>query len=827
MFNTSAQKLTISDLELINKKLDWGAVNQYLINKGWEYYQSEKGNSEQYNMITWSFGKGYDDKASAWFYLYTYDGFPNKLVYDIFSKKDYTNILNSLSSKSYKFIKSEIEDNLLLSYYENNNFQLLLKTQKREKDDETSYYESITEYIFILTNKNGIFDKDNGEKIVYWEDSDLVRYRYNLKNGLLHGKYSIYFDDGSLSILGEYVNGKKNGVWRYFYENGSKMSEYFMKDDTKEGKYTSYHENGKIKIECTFQKDLKQGLYKEFDESGNLTIKCTMKDNEIDGTCYIYEDGKESEIKEYKNGVLSGRVKFFLGEGLSLGYLTGEYKDNLETGIWSAYLIKDGKESILSYNTYEDGVPNGAFFKRSNDSLIYGNYKTGKIDGMYKVYFDKNKALFGTEFSSDTTTMFLVNIGLYSNGKKTGLWRNFSILTGSLLMECFYNDDKKSGAVNYYYNKFFDQNYNITEYSNQLYLTEIYKNDKKNGKEIRFSYLDKKEIPCDDNNSDSPCITYVYKKVHEEYNYIDDLLDGQVIIKDSTGFVLLKENYLMGIKHGYFENSVRGEIPQKQTGYYKMGLKDGKWDSYLVGFKFSSANYLNDRLNGETVFYKYRGNGLPSRILYYKDNYLSSFIKYELESENPEQEFYFIKSEKNKIIFSQKEYYMDSIVSADYYINESIEKLNGSDPESFVSGGTLDISLAKIESENKKHNSGKYSVFEPKSNKLLKEMYIQEKGKIGNCYYFFYDQNVKVEVRFIDNKFVWEKYYLIDSELLFSGKFTYVDSKSNTSAVIKIKDGVKDGKAIVYDSEGKKIRSSNYNEGLLKSTDDKEIHIVY
>ena len=69
------------------------------MNKGWEYYESEKGSSTRYNTITWSFNKSYGDRAEAWFYIYTYEGFPNKIAYSVFNKPAYSKIQNSLNSQ--------------------------------------------------------------------------------------------------------------------------------------------------------------------------------------------------------------------------------------------------------------------------------------------------------------------------------------------------------------------------------------------------------------------------------------------------------------------------------------------------------------------------------------------------------------------------------------------------------------------------------------------------------------------------------------------------------------------------------------------------------
>ena len=85
------QKLTITDLTNLCNKKNWEDVNQTLLTKGWVYYDSEKGSTYKYNTITWSFNKDYyNDKAQGWFYLYTYEGFPNKISYTVFNK----NLLN-------------------------------------------------------------------------------------------------------------------------------------------------------------------------------------------------------------------------------------------------------------------------------------------------------------------------------------------------------------------------------------------------------------------------------------------------------------------------------------------------------------------------------------------------------------------------------------------------------------------------------------------------------------------------------------------------------------------------------------------------------------
>jgi hypothetical protein len=75
------------------------------IAKGWEYYNSKAGNSETYNEVSWSFGlEPYNDKAKGWLTLYTYEGLPSKIWFQVFSKKIFTQIETSIASAGFKLM---------------------------------------------------------------------------------------------------------------------------------------------------------------------------------------------------------------------------------------------------------------------------------------------------------------------------------------------------------------------------------------------------------------------------------------------------------------------------------------------------------------------------------------------------------------------------------------------------------------------------------------------------------------------------------------------------------------------------------------------------
>ena len=52
-----SQNLSINELFALSNKQNWDEVNEYLLKKGWEYYESSKGDDTHYNTITWSYEK--------------------------------------------------------------------------------------------------------------------------------------------------------------------------------------------------------------------------------------------------------------------------------------------------------------------------------------------------------------------------------------------------------------------------------------------------------------------------------------------------------------------------------------------------------------------------------------------------------------------------------------------------------------------------------------------------------------------------------------------------------------------------------------------------
>ncbi|SMD46399.1 hypothetical protein SAMN00777080_5088 [Aquiflexum balticum DSM 16537] len=391
------QNLKLLDLTILSSKKNWEDVNQSLISKGWTYYDSEKGSSIKYNTITWTFNKDrYSDKSQGWFYLFTYEGLPNKISYSFFNDDTYLSIQNSISSAGFELVKSDIENNEVISTYQNSIYTLKISTS-RQKDDGWSDV-SLTAYNITLTNKAGIYDNENGKKTDYYPNGQ-IKAEYSLLNGEINGEIKFYKPNGKIDKVSTLINGIENGPFKEFDEEGNLVAEYSMSNGKIEGKFIVY-EQGKISHSFNYENDLKNGQYIEY---------------------YYNKD----------NGNLRGR-------------LIGDYKNDKKNGSWRLLVLGDDMENLLKFENFTDGVLNGAFQKPDRDSLKIGSYKDNKFHGEYKVYLDTKGSLYGGVFETDISKLTLVKEGYFNHGLKSGNWKYYD-LAGTLVNEGKYVNGERSG----------------------------------------------------------------------------------------------------------------------------------------------------------------------------------------------------------------------------------------------------------------------------------------------------------------------------------------------------------------------------------------------
>lgn len=610
--HSSAQDLSLTDLQNICQKTNWEYVNQYLMNKGWEFYESEKGSSTQYNTITWSYNKSYDDKAEAWFYLFTYEGFPNKISYSVFNKPAYTKIQNSLNSNGYKLKDSEINNNEITSKYANNVYFLEITTEKREKKNEYSYYdESITAYNFQLIKKSGVYDPDNGEKTEYWYGGDNIKAKYTLKDGKINGSFKTFYYNGNIEKTGSYINGVASGKYIVYDEDGYKSEEYSMKNDEKNGIYTGYY----------------------YDE-GELFLKVIGNyiDGEKDGTwkTIVLEDGTERTLKfeNYKYGIKNGLFQEAKGDSL----ITGTYRNDMLYGEYKVYL--DVSRMLF-----------GGIIRTDISKLTL--ISEGKYSNDLKSGYWKNYDLTGNIRSE----------GMFFDGKESGEWRYYYTN---------YTDNEGNSIP---YSK---QLYLIQNFSNGILNGKSTRFSYLDKEQFPCSEIDSSKSSLDTCSRmvyQKVLETSFYKddKLHGQFELKDSI--GTIIAKGSFRNGLKQGEWL----HRYSDTDFEGEpyyIFQK--GSYLDDNREGKWIQYYnEGQIAKTFNYKKGKLDGDYI--KWNQFSKPSEKKKFENGEFKELIVYDSLGNNPISKYEIYYNMYSYYKCRKTEYYEDGYASQEYWMKKDGE----------------------------------------------------------------------------------------------------------------------------------------------------------
>lgn len=819
-----AQNLSLSDLQTICNKSNWEYVNQYLMNKGWEYYESEKGSTTKYNTITWSLNKSYGDKAEGWFYIYTYEGFPDKISYSVFNKPAYSMIQSSLGGLGYKLTNSEIDDNELTSTYSNSKFILEITTEKREKKDDFSYYdESITAYRFLLIKKSGIYDPDNGRKTDYWYNGNNIKAEYVLKNGKLNGKFTTYYYNGQIEKKGTYINGKESGAFKEYNEEGTLIFEYSKKEDENNGDFKTYYENGQLKKSGHFVNGKQNGKFYEYAENGWIDAEYTMSNDELNGTLIIYDQNKKYEEKQYSDGKLDGKYKKYIynDDGNLFLVKKGQYENELENGIWTLSIIEeDDKQRVLNSTTYENGIKSGSFQMAQGDSLIFGSYQNDKLNGDYKIYIDFTRMLVGGIIRTDTANMNLLCEGRYYNDLKTGVWNYFD-LTGSLSKTGRYSSDKKTGKWSYYYMEYVDNNSNPLPYSGELFLTETYENGIKNGLSERFSSLEEVKYLCDTSiyknvNPLDTCTKQVYKKEFQSFYYKNGELHGPCVVKDSIGTVIFKGNFLYGKKDGEWLESYKSEDIDNNSFYifkkgeYNQGKRVRKWKEYAnEDFVWQTSNYSNGKLNGDMI--NHLKNGGTREIKRFKDDFLKELIVYDSTGYTVVSKYEILNETNYSLKVRKSECNEGRLTSSlEYYMKKDEPVLNYNLFEFMFM-----LKTGKLSDGESGYPDGELILYDEAGDVKMQGK-LKKEDKIGIWKYNYPQQGVQIQIEYTNNEPGLEKYYTLGTGAVFNGIFKFTDDENKFNEERKIKDGLRNGATVYYDFNGEKIKKEKYKDGLMK-----------
>ncbi len=117
---------------------------------------------------------------------------------------------------------------------------------------------------------------------------------YDVVDGLKHGDFRLYYEDGNIEIKGQIDKNKNIGKWQYFYETGQIESEGNFVDNSPVGEWKWYYRSGELREQGIIEGGRRTGLWQQFDTSGNLIEEVEFFESDSLGT-------KTDHLEKLKN----------------------------------------------------------------------------------------------------------------------------------------------------------------------------------------------------------------------------------------------------------------------------------------------------------------------------------------------------------------------------------------------------------------------------------------------------------------------------------------------------------------------------------------------
>jgi antitoxin component YwqK of YwqJK toxin-antitoxin module len=807
------QNLTLSNLEKIMSNSEWSYSDNFLAENGWVYTGFDKTSVGE--KITWAYKYDrYDKVANAWLSLYLVDDKPSSLEYRVFNLESSNLVNKRIGSSGYISERNKLADNRLMKGYSKGNI-LLVASSYYNSDDGS------TDYEYNLVRKGGHYDSRNGKKMEYSSEAG-GWIEYTMRNGEMQGPFVIYFSKGgSVKMKSYFQKGKPNGNTIEYYKDGQVSKKYLMKNGNKTGLEIQYYSNGKIKRKCNYSNGLQNGKTIEYDETGQIEEVYFQKDGEI-GLVQVFENGKLSVEMNLSNGKKNGTYTSYDSEGRI--NVQGDYINGLENGVWESFIFFDESGEIGKiYKEYKEGKKEGKFHKAliidkheqvlsemyykndklsglglsfKGDSIIASNFFAGELNGPSKTYLCPEDYLKTDVNEIDLQKLILLRDGQYMYTRKNGTWRYYS------------RNNINQGAAR------------------QPYLTQTFANNKLYGAwEDRDSLGN---IVAEGFYSDNE-----QQGVWRYYEY-----NGN---QEQTS--ILKVSYENGVKRGLTE-LYYGDKHIYTGSYNSHGNKNGYWIQNITHADFDSRDniyqkctYSNGKLHGESSYVcddeilnteTYSFDKLIGYCTYYNFSIRSLEKYYGLRNFDLRSIFLFDSLGINRVTsfgYAQKKEY----VQTDFYGEYSTE-------QTYKRGDKFDVVWKNIEKsknpsaglELEKVISSDESVKHGDFIKIATNNYpydndtliigIYNKNVKDGVWTFFYpEQSLKITKIYSDGVFTAPEKYLNLNGSVFNGKYTEIRLSRQTKELISIKDGLRNGKSIVYSLTDNQVLSKvKYKKGVKK-----------
>jgi antitoxin component YwqK of YwqJK toxin-antitoxin module len=123
-------------------------------------------------------------------------------------------------------------------------------------------------------NEQGLYLDENNDPftgIFKEEYSDgQIKLEIEFKEGLLDGKYTLWFENGQVNEVRFYKAGLKEKIWRTYNKQGIEIAEAGFLNNQKHGKWLIWDDTGSLRYDMYFREGKRSGVWKIYNEKGEI-----------------------------------------------------------------------------------------------------------------------------------------------------------------------------------------------------------------------------------------------------------------------------------------------------------------------------------------------------------------------------------------------------------------------------------------------------------------------------------------------------------------------------------------------------------------------------
>jgi len=167
-------------------------------------------------------------------------------------------------------------------------------------------------------DKRGVWFYQRHKRYHWFKSQQVISTEGASAGVLLHGTYEAFYGNKQLAMRGRFNKGLKSGEWMFWYEDGSISRLERWCNGRQQGEQISYAQNGEV-TEVVQMRRWSRSMYSNdslheirgvkehlqvFDDRHRLVSDEHYKHGVLHGKVVHYEDGKKGETLNYRDGEL-------------------------------------------------------------------------------------------------------------------------------------------------------------------------------------------------------------------------------------------------------------------------------------------------------------------------------------------------------------------------------------------------------------------------------------------------------------------------------------------------------------------------------------------